>query len=187
MGKRKIKKIFKGLFCLCDILILNVTRNRNPNKRRGLFCFPPAKRNHREVFRFRSAKEWSDDISALEPYFDLITELFESGKTHAEISTALQRFGAPQCSVMTVRRFCLAHNLRRRNPVSDTELETAVISSIYRVCESNLEWTWHLYLLENIILPICFNRRVLPMAINSWQDTCLQLACVPGKAGLGES
>ncbi len=77
-------------------------------------------------------------MAALEPYFGLITELFESGKTHAEISTTLQRFGSPQCSVMTVRRFCLAHNLRGRNPVSDTELETAVISSIYRVCESNL-------------------------------------------------
>lgn len=71
-------------------------------------------------------------MAALEPYADFIQELFESGKTHTEISSALRTYGAPQCSVMTVRRFCTEHNMRRRNRLSDTELETAVISSIYQ-------------------------------------------------------
>lgn len=72
-------------------------------------------------------------MAALEPYADFIRELFDSGKTHSEISTALQRYGAPQCSVMSVRRFCMEHNLRRRNHVSDTDLEVAVMSSVNRI------------------------------------------------------
>ena len=58
-------------------------------------------------------------MAALEPYGDFIRELFDTGKTHNEISTALKQSGAPKCSVMTVRRFCAEHNLQRRNLVSD--------------------------------------------------------------------
>ena len=58
-------------------------------------------------------------MAALEPYGDFIRELFDNGKTHDEISSALMQSGAPKCSVMTVRRFCVEHNLRRRNLVSD--------------------------------------------------------------------
>ena len=57
-------------------------------------------------------------MAALEPYGDFIRELFDTGKTHDAISTALKQSGAPKCSVMTVRRFCVEHNLRRRNLVS---------------------------------------------------------------------
>ena len=57
-------------------------------------------------------------MAALEPYGDFIRELFDNGKTHDEISTALKQSGAPMCSVMTVRRLCVEHNLRRRNLVS---------------------------------------------------------------------
>ena len=57
-------------------------------------------------------------MAALEPYGDFIRELFDNGKTHDEISTALKQSGAPKCSVMTVRRFCVEHNLQRRNLVS---------------------------------------------------------------------
>ena len=49
-------------------------------------------------------------MAALEPYGDFIRELFYTGKTQS---------GAPKCSVMTVRRFCVEHNLQRRNLVSD--------------------------------------------------------------------
>ena len=51
-------------------------------------------------------------MAALEPYGDFIRELFDTGKTHDAISTALKQSGAPKCSVMTVRRFCLEQNLR---------------------------------------------------------------------------
>ena len=71
-------------------------------------------------------------MAALEPYGDFILELFDTGKTHDEISTALKQSGAPKCCVMTVRRFCVEHNLRRRK-VSDTDLEMAVVSSINKV------------------------------------------------------
>ncbi|CAL8311453.1 unnamed protein product [Arctogadus glacialis] len=40
-------------------------------------------------------------MAALEPYGDFIRELFDNGKTHDEISTALKQSGAPKCSVMT--------------------------------------------------------------------------------------
>ena len=55
-------------------------------------------------------------MAALEPYGDFIRD---TGKTHDAISTALKQSGAPKCSVMTVRRFCVEHNLQRRNLVSD--------------------------------------------------------------------
>ena len=58
-------------------------------------------------------------MAALEPYGDFIREPFDNGKTHDAISTALKQSGAPKCSVMKVRRFCVEHNLRRRNLVSD--------------------------------------------------------------------
>ena len=34
-------------------------------------------------------------MAALEPYGDFIRELFHTGKTHDEISTALKQSGAP--------------------------------------------------------------------------------------------
>ena len=73
-------------------------------------------------------------LAALEPYQNLIHELFDSGQTYAEISAALQRSGATRCSVMSVRRFCMEQNLRRQSLVSDTELQMAVVSSIRQVC-----------------------------------------------------
>jgi hypothetical protein len=39
-------------------------------------------------------------MAALEPYGDFIRELFDTGKTHDAISTALKQSGAPKCSVM---------------------------------------------------------------------------------------
>ena len=44
-------------------------------------------------------------MAAFEPYGDFIRELFDNGKTHDKISSALKQSGAPKCSVMTVRRF----------------------------------------------------------------------------------
>ena len=49
-------------------------------------------------------------LAALEPYQNLIQELFDSGQTYAEISAALQSSGAPRCSVMAMRRFCMEQN-----------------------------------------------------------------------------
>ena len=50
-------------------------------------------------------------MAALELYGDFIRELFDTGKKHKAISTALKQSGAPKCSVMTERRFCVEHNL----------------------------------------------------------------------------
>ena len=58
-------------------------------------------------------------MAALEPYGDFIRELFDTGKTHDAISTALTQSGVPKCSVMTARRFCVEHNLQRINLGSD--------------------------------------------------------------------
>ena len=41
-------------------------------------------------------------MAALEPYGDFFRELFDNGKTHDKISSALKQSGAPKCSVMTV-------------------------------------------------------------------------------------
>lgn len=72
-------------------------------------------------------------MAALETHADFIQDLFQAGKTHAEISNMLQQIGAERCSEMSVRRFCTLHNLRRKRHVTDSELERAVIGSIREV------------------------------------------------------
>ncbi|CAL9696616.1 unnamed protein product [Knipowitschia caucasica] len=71
-------------------------------------------------------------MASLQPYTHLIRRLFKNGATHAEISDALYCHGANGCSEISVRRFCLENDLRRRNHVSDADLETAMISSIHQ-------------------------------------------------------
>ena len=71
-------------------------------------------------------------MAALEQYADVIKQLFEAGKTHTGILETLQEMGVRRRSAMSVRRFCIQHNLRRKRLVTDAELERAVVSSIYQ-------------------------------------------------------
>ncbi|XP_061584402.1 uncharacterized protein LOC133449284 [Cololabis saira] len=70
-------------------------------------------------------------MAALEQHTDLIKDLFHSGLTHKNISCTLQQMDLLQCSEMSVRRFCARHDLRRKSHISDAELESALIQSIY--------------------------------------------------------
>ncbi|XP_038162643.1 uncharacterized protein LOC119797577 [Cyprinodon tularosa] len=70
-------------------------------------------------------------MAKLEPHTMLIEKLFASGLTHAEISSSLQQMGIKECSKMSVRRFCALHGLRRKGSVSDAELDSALIQSVY--------------------------------------------------------
>lgn len=77
-------------------------------------------------------------MAALEPHTVLIEDLFNSGLTHTEISCSLQQMGILQCSEMSVRRFCARHDLRRKRSMSDAELESALVQSMYEVsCHSD--------------------------------------------------
>ncbi|XP_035989127.1 uncharacterized protein LOC118561265 [Fundulus heteroclitus] len=70
-------------------------------------------------------------MAALEPHTRLIEELFNSGLTHTKISSTLQQMGIRKCSKMSVRRVCAMHGLRRKGSVSDAELDSALIQSVY--------------------------------------------------------
>ncbi|KAK7929729.1 hypothetical protein WMY93_006124 [Mugilogobius chulae] len=69
-------------------------------------------------------------MANLEDFAGIVIECFHRGKTHAEISNTLQHLGLPRCSEMSVRRFCMNHQLRRKRYVNDAQLEIAVLSSI---------------------------------------------------------
>ncbi|XP_076141359.1 uncharacterized protein LOC143123987 [Alosa pseudoharengus] len=53
-----------------------------------------------------------------------------SGMIEEKMTELAARIGAQSCSLMTVRRFCSEHNLRRRNFVSDESLGCEVLSAI---------------------------------------------------------
>ena len=72
-------------------------------------------------------------MAGLENYSELVEHLFQEGKTHAQIATALQDVGVPRCSEMSVRRFCVRNNLRRKGHVSDAQLGVAIASAIDEV------------------------------------------------------
>uniref|UniRef100_A0A1A8P269 Integrase core domain-containing protein n=1 Tax=Nothobranchius pienaari TaxID=704102 RepID=A0A1A8P269_9TELE len=70
-------------------------------------------------------------MAALESHTNLITSLFNTGLTHAQIASTLQQMNILPCSEMSVRRFCARHELKRKRQLSDQALERAVAGSIY--------------------------------------------------------
>ncbi|XP_072573404.1 uncharacterized protein [Paramormyrops kingsleyae] len=66
---------------------------------------------------------------SLEPYSEIISDMLRRHATHADISQHLQNIGVGRgCSVMSIRRFCDAQNLKRG--VSDAQLEIDVSTAI---------------------------------------------------------
>lgn len=62
-------------------------------------------------------------MAEVEDKTGLVRRLCEAGKTHADISSALQLSGVPRCSEMYIRTFCIQH---------DTLLERCHLLSLVR-------------------------------------------------------
>ncbi|XP_063753996.1 uncharacterized protein LOC134873989 [Eleginops maclovinus] len=71
-------------------------------------------------------------MANLESHYEMINQLFLSGKTHAEMSETLKSMGIKGSSEMSVRRFCGDVGLRRKEHITDQELEEAVLTSIQK-------------------------------------------------------
>lgn len=61
-------------------------------------------------------------MAALEPYANLNKDLFESDKTHAQISFMLSQTVDQKCYEIGVGGFCVKQDLKWKRHVLDTEL-----------------------------------------------------------------
>ncbi|XP_042266779.1 uncharacterized protein LOC121896815 [Thunnus maccoyii] len=101
----------------------------------------------------------------------------------AEEESVWQRSGVLRCSVMTVRRFYMEHNLQRRNHVSDT----AVISSIYRVIYDGMPSSIGVRARESRVGIPRFETTYVqwsPMGCDHGKEFCLSLYIKPQQASL---